>query len=269
MKTTYPIVLVHGICPFDRLLNPFLRSNGPREERFQYFHHIPGALREHGYEVFYARVAWAASCDRRAHDLFEQIRLFTRDFKRRPRVHLIAHSMGGLDARNMIHLYRLEDRVASLTTIGTPHLGTSLADWGTRRLGWVLSAGSAFGLDLSGFHDLTRAACARMNRRLAAFEEQCGVRYQTVAGARPYELIRPIFKPSFRLIQREEGENDGLVALRSAVWNPRYLFRRIDADHLNMIGWWGRRDAFRGLNRNTFRENMNRLYLDIADGLGD
>ena len=45
-----------------------------------------------------------------------------------PKVHIIAHSMGGLDARHMIVDLGMADKVASLTTIGTPHRGTILAD---------------------------------------------------------------------------------------------------------------------------------------------
>ncbi len=44
------------------------------------------------------------------------------------RVHVIAHSMGGLDVRYLISTLGYSDRIASLTTIDTPHGGTPLAD---------------------------------------------------------------------------------------------------------------------------------------------
>jgi len=44
------------------------------------------------------------------------------------RVHVIAHSMGGLDVRYLISTLGYADRVASLTTIDTPHGGTRIAD---------------------------------------------------------------------------------------------------------------------------------------------
>jgi len=37
------------------------------------------------------------------------------------KVHLFAHSMGGLDARHMITHLGMANRVRTLTTIGTPH----------------------------------------------------------------------------------------------------------------------------------------------------
>ena len=49
-------------------------------------------------------------------------------------VHLIGHSLGGLDSRFLISKLGMADRVLSLTTIGTPHHGTPLADIVVRAL---------------------------------------------------------------------------------------------------------------------------------------
>src|ERR1700693_665055 len=47
-------------------------------------------------------------------------------------VHIIAHSMGGLDSRTLIagNLHGLSDpgRIKSLTTVSTPHRGSPVAD---------------------------------------------------------------------------------------------------------------------------------------------
>lgn len=44
------------------------------------------------------------------------------------KIHVIAHSMGGLDARYLITKLGYAGKVASLTTISTPHRGSPLAD---------------------------------------------------------------------------------------------------------------------------------------------
>ena len=44
------------------------------------------------------------------------------------KVHLLAHSQGGIDARVLLTDLDYADRVASLTTISTPHRGTRIAD---------------------------------------------------------------------------------------------------------------------------------------------
>lgn len=67
------------------------------------------------------------------------------------KVHLIAHSQGGVDSRVLITELGYADKVASLTTISTPHRGTSVADLAEyvsddvispagRLLGWILGA---------------------------------------------------------------------------------------------------------------------------------
>jgi len=45
------------------------------------------------------------------------------------RVNLITHSLGGLDARYLIASLGYGDRIASLTTVSTPHQGTAAADF--------------------------------------------------------------------------------------------------------------------------------------------
>jgi triacylglycerol lipase len=47
-------------------------------------------------------------------------------------VNLICHSLGGLDARYMVSVIG-STQVASITTIGTPHQGTPLADWAVKQ----------------------------------------------------------------------------------------------------------------------------------------
>jgi triacylglycerol lipase len=44
------------------------------------------------------------------------------------KVNLLAHSMGGLDARVLGAMPEYKDKIASLTTIATPHQGSSVAD---------------------------------------------------------------------------------------------------------------------------------------------
>lgn len=269
MQTSLPIMLAHGICPFSRLYQPLIaRDNGP-DDRFHYFRSIRSTLRRHGYTVFHTRVSWAGGLDRRARDLRDEITRLTDGFRRWPRVHIIAHSMGGLDARRMLFTYRMEGRVASLTTIGTPHLGTPYADWGVRRFDFLLTASRTFGLSLDGIRDLTRARCRRFNEEAGSYEAGNGVLYRTVAGSQPLKRIFLPMRFASRIIQREEGENDGLVPLASAVWKEACHLATIDADHLNEIGWWDRGEGRAGVSRKAFEARIRRFYLGLASGLED
>ncbi|MCF8062572.1 MAG: hypothetical protein K9M82_08665 [Deltaproteobacteria bacterium] len=267
MQTSLPIMLAHGICPFSRLYQPLAGRDNDRDDRFHYFRSIRSTLQRHGYTVFHTRVSWAGGLDRRAQDLRREILRHTDGFRRWPRVHIIAHSMGGLDTRRMLLAYRMENRVASLTTIGTPHLGTSYADWGVDRLDFLVSASRAFGLSLDGIRDLTRKRCRRFNKAAASYEDGNGVLYRTVAGSQPPERIFLPMRFASRIIQREEGENDGLVPLISAVWKEGFHLATIDADHLNEIGWWDLGEGRAGVSRKAFESRIRRFYLELASGL--
>jgi triacylglycerol lipase len=268
VPTTYPIILAHGICPFDKLIQPFSDVDNRDDDRLHYFREIRSTLRQNGFLAFHSRVSWAADLERRASDLKKEITRVTEDFSRWERVHIIAHSMGGLDARHMIFRYQMQDRVASLTTIGTPHLGTAFADWGVKRFGILLDMVRPLGLNLEGFKDLTRKSCKKFNDITRDFEKKNGVLYQTIAGVQP---VNRIFRPlrfSYRIIWREEGENDGLVSLKSATWSDEYLLERLDADHFDQIGWWdGSKAAW--MDKEAFERRIRKFYLRISGGLKD
>jgi triacylglycerol lipase len=262
-------MLAHGVCPFSRLYQPLAGRNNDPDDRFHYFRLIRSTLLRHGYTVFHTRVSWAGSLERRARDLRDEILRLTEGFRRWPRVHIIAHSMGGLDARSMLFTHRMENRVASLTTIGSPHLGTSYADWGVRRFPFLIAASRTFGLSLDGLRDLTRERCRRFNEETASYEAGNGVPYRTVAGSQPLERIFLPMRFASRIIQREEGANDGLVPLASAVWKEDYHLATLDADHLNQIGWWDRGEGTAGLTRSAFESRIRRFYVELASGLED
>src|SRR5262245_36227257 len=150
-------------------------------------------------------------------------------------VNLIAHSMGGLDARWYVGRLGGHRRVASLTTIATPHRGTTVADWSGLRVGRALAARRLLddlGLDLAAFDDLRRAACEERN---AVLEGGPSVPTFSYAGARPWWAVAIPLQFSFRLLQRAEGPNDGLVSVASARFGE--FLGTVDADHFAETGW--------------------------------
>ena len=89
---------------------------------------IPAALRARGARVvFGGQDAWG-TIEENARVLQKMVlRVLRRT--RAERVNLLAHSKGGLDARYLISTLGMEAQIASLTTISTPHHGSSVADW--------------------------------------------------------------------------------------------------------------------------------------------
>src|SRR5262245_54784386 len=144
-KLRSPIVLVHGLFGFNRLKLAGLTL-------FNYFPGIPELLGGAGNRVLVPALTPTAGVDVRAQALKQFI---DRESPTEP-VHLVAHSMGGLDSRYLISCLGGEDRVLSLTTLGTPHRGTAFADWGIQRLERLVKPIlDWFRLPTQAFYDLT------------------------------------------------------------------------------------------------------------------
>ena len=180
----FPIVLAHGIARFDILREKVheelqLPAN-QLEDELQYFENIRSFLNANGFpSVFNTNVDFAGSLELRAGQLKNEVDEILTETGA-AKVHIIAHSMGGLDARKMICDLGMAEKVASLTTLGTPHLGTPLAD---RVLGFggsflIEFLRKAVKLNLDGFKDLTSKSCEAFNRRVRDAEVANGVFYQ-------------------------------------------------------------------------------------------
>ena len=113
MATKYPIVLVHGVAAKQL---PF----------FNAFGRIDVELKKAGYKVFVSNHDGFGRIETNA----EQLKVFIERVMKicgTDKVNIIAHSKGGLDSKYMIQNLDMEDHVASLTTICTPHTGSLIA----------------------------------------------------------------------------------------------------------------------------------------------
>jgi len=270
LSAGYPIILAHGIARFDELARRMFPRWDNAGDRFHYFRGVRSALLAAGYRVHHANVPWAQRVETRAAALAEVVDAVAAESGK---VHVIAHSMGGLDARHMLFEASLKDaarvgRVASLSTIGTPHAGCVLADAGIESLGETIAGIRQLADLLGGFFDLTRAACAEFNARAEAFERNNDVVYRTYAGVPPAAAdVSLLLRGTHRYIADAAGPNDGLVELPSAVWRDAlFVGPAWPADHLHEIGWWDLWDMI-GPSSTARLERIHRQYLDIAAGL--
>jgi triacylglycerol lipase len=275
---TYPIVLAHGVCRFDVLWNQLLRvddSDDPRIDKLHYFKGIRTMLKAKGYKAYHSRVAWAADVNTRADDLKQNV-LRILDDSKAEKVNIIAHSMGGLDARHMLFNDRgqgkIHERIASLTTISTPHEGSPFADWGLEHFPQLPDVFQKIGLDVNGLKDLRTEACKRFNDDpdVKAFETECQstIKFETYAGKQDFWGIFALLKGAFRIIEAKEGENDGLVSVRSAQWRATY-FKKIlnDTDHLNELGWWDPDQIATGESPQELHRRIHEFYAEVASQL--
>lgn len=263
-----PIVLACGIARFDQV-PPWRWLATHVGEGMHYFKHIRNTLNQAGFSVHHTVVSWAGPVEIRARQLgceVDSVLALTG----RSKVHIIAHSMGGLDARWMIAKLGYAAKVCSLTTIGTPHHGTPVADWlvaNRKSARGIITWLRSMGLDVTGLYDLTTAASARRNEELAPLEADNGVVYRTWGGQAEFWPMFGFLKPKYLLLKHvyDEPLNDALVPLRSARWKHEYFQGSLPWDHLSQLGWWTpSRMAAGDYSPRRFERGVREFYVRIA-----
>ncbi|KAI6097800.1 alpha/beta-hydrolase [Pisolithus sp. B1] len=267
-----PLVFCHGLLGFDSF------TVGPAIAPL-HVSHWPGikeVLQGNGCEVLITSVPATGSPVDRAKILETTI---SEAYPGRA-VHLIGHSMGGIDCRHLItHLTQRSFSVLSLTTISTPHRGSPFADHFLSLAGTHFSAFISFlqlfpfgGGDGKGFECLTLESMAEFNRNTPDVE---GVRYFSW-GAECHPGLFDTFRYPHSIIYAKEGPNDGVVSVRSARWGT-YLGTLKDVNHVGVIGWAGGIAGQFGLPTFNLRRmraavhgkevgfSAGRFYLGVAD----
>ena len=215
-----PIVLVHGLLGFS-----CLELAGAKFAN--YFRGIPELLAPTGNRVLTPALPLTGSVEDRAKRLKDAI---TEHVGTEP-VHIIAHSMGGLDARYMISRLDMGSRVLTLTTLGTPHRGSSFADWGVNRFERIVKPFlDTIGMPTQAFYDLTRARCKAFNDTVKDVDT---VRYFSIAGKHDGHILHLEWLLPYQIVLKEEGENDGLVSVASATYGEHCDVWQ--GDHLSLV----------------------------------
>lgn len=213
----YPVVFCHGMLAFTML-------HMKLPEDLNCFSPLRDFLRHRGFRVFFPQVPATSGVIERAARLRAQILEWTDE-----PINVIAHSMGGLDARYMITHLGMARRVRSLTTVSTPHRGTYLADWflaNFRNRVPLLLALEAFGVNIDGFRDCRPTACREFN---ADTPDRPEVTYFSYGGEVQSSRLTPALRRAWNLLTPMEGPNDGMVSMASARWGE-YL-GTVHADH--------------------------------------
>ncbi len=212
-RTQYPLLLLHGV--------------GFRDYKYlNYWGRIPALLIENGATLHYGhQQAWGSIEDnaREIKAKLEQIIAETGCEK----VNIIAHSKGGLDARYLITRLEMAPRIASLTTISTPHRGSALVNVLCRlpenlyrRICELINAYFRKVGDTNP--DAYRASRQLMPEFLERFNEETpdadGVYYQSFAAAMKAPTSDSLLLIPSAIMKWVSGDNDGLVTIDSAKW---------------------------------------------------
>jgi len=167
-------------------------------------------------------------------------------------IHIVAHSMAGLDARHLLsHDLRglaSSGRVASLSMIATPNSGSPIADVlaGPKPSVldvplWILynalvDLAAKIGLSLAAVSNLTTQYLTQ------TFNPQTpnvgSVNYYCYAGSGLESLFLTAFRDHIASVGEtaDEKANDGLVSVKSASWTPLAEPAWDTADHASEIG---------------------------------
>ena len=212
-KTKYPMVFIHG--------------TGFRDRKWlNYWGRIPKALAQNGCEIYYGNQDSWATIENNALALKERIQEVLAETGAE-KVNIVAHSKGGMEARYIISSLDMSDYIASLTTISTPHHGSKTMDSVCRLPAFLFNLTSFFanlwfrilGDKKPDFHYV----CKQFTTHYAEEFNKCNtdaenIYYQSYAGAMKNSFSDFIMIVPHFVINLVEGENDGLVSVKSAQW---------------------------------------------------
>lgn len=176
------------------------------------------------------------------------------------KINLVAHSMGGLDARLLIANFNNpcneKYEIVSLTTLSTPHHGTAAAN-----LAISLVPQTFVDKFFPSVNQLTPEYLARFNQLIT---DDPNVKYFSY-GAKFEASPTSIFYLPWLYVTKYEGPNDGLISLKSAHWG-RWMGYVPDVDHADLINWHGPEKQIQSiLGVSNF--NATFMYSDIINNL--
>ncbi|HEV7671459.1 MAG TPA: hypothetical protein VGS22_23310 [Thermoanaerobaculia bacterium] len=251
-----PIVLAHGVLGFG--------SIGIVPSFLTYFKGVADHLRGQGHTVFEPQVSPIGSVEQRGKKLASYV---LEQVPGKERIHIIAHSMGGLDARFAITNVRgVAERVATLVTIGTPHRGSPVADAIKNRTDPLSShvppiIKMSLEHNVGALDDLTTDVGIHFDQ---STPDHSDVRYVEVAGDASKGSDELLFFHFAAEIGRIKGEvNDGVVTRSSALRPNHEHLEDWPVDHAGEVGW------HKLLASKSFKSKHLQRYEDIVNRLRD
>lgn len=179
---------------------------------------------------------------------------FKEVFDNNERCHIVAHSFAGVDIRAMINFYDLQDKVASLSTICSPHNGLTLLDNIDRHpetKNHLLDALRPVGINTDNVMEFLPDVMADINEEIAESERYPKFSFGSrTSQAHLEKMLR--YTSSAILDQDTLNENDGITQPDDCRWG-HYLLT-YEASHYESGG----------LNSNF---NMDLIHGAVIDNI--
>lgn len=273
-----PVVLVHGIVGFDRI------KVGPVYG--DYWVGVKRMLDRLGVEYFAPFTKQFGGIEERARDIDEQL---SAEMQRRgwTKVNLVGHSMAGLDMRYLVTHLGWHDRVASVTSVSSPHRGSWYADFATK---WVfekqkfLPIWRKLGLAYDAIPEVSVRYCTQVFN--PSTPDMPGVRYFSISGHKKAYRTLPGFSTGTLVIRLFEKMATGqklnfferqaarLVMpkrlRRGMQEDPAGTLRRLGVDPPDWVqpGLEGYNDALISVSSAMWGEHLGTVYADHLDQIG-
>ena len=211
----YPVILVHGVGAKDNKL---------------FWGRIPEKLKNAGVNVFFGNTDSWSGIESNALALKKSVDSVLEECEAE-KVNLIAHSKGGIDSRFLISTLGYAPKIASLTSIATPHLGSEIVDFifdrkyiHTELVQKIASSLAKLYGDKSPephkiLEDLRTENMIKFNLQNS---DANSVYYSSYQSLMHNELDDLSFALTYNLIKKVSGENDGVVSLKSSVWGESF-----------------------------------------------
>ncbi len=218
-KTKYPILLVHGMGFRDR-------------KHLNYWGRIPRRLIERGAKVYYGSQDSVGSVEKNAETVAASL-IGALESSGAEKVNIIAHSKGGLEARYLA-ANGYGSRIASITTMNTPHNGSLTVDRLMRLPRplisltakctdlWMKLLGDKHPDTMSCFELFTTAAAKNFALENPVPEDIYCQSYGFRMKSARSDILMMI---PYLIVKRFDGANDGLLSERAVKWeNYRGMF---------------------------------------------
>lgn len=259
--TKYPILMVHGMGFRDH-------------KKLCYWGRIPKILEQNGARVYFGRQDSNGSVESNARQIEASLKTVLAATGAE-KVNIIAHSKGGLEARYLISTMGYGDKVASLTTLSTPHNGSLTVD---KLLAlpapavklcckaadlWFGILGDSSPDTYNAVNTFKTSTADIFNRENPDDPRVYYQSYGFVMNKMTSDITMCI---PWLVVHSIEGENDGLLAPRAVKWtNFKGIYSgsgKRGISHCDEVDM--RRQRLSVRSENTSENDITELYLHIA-----
>ncbi|MBQ1743886.1 MAG: alpha/beta fold hydrolase [Clostridiales bacterium] len=261
----YPLLMVHGMGFRDR-------------KHLCYWGRIPKVLESQGANVFFGHQDAVGSVEGNA-DIIAKSLDEVLKITGAPKVNILAHSKGGLESRYLFN-HGYSDKIASITTIDTPHHGSKTVDFLMKAPKWMVKA-AAKGNDIwhkmlgdkhpdsyACFDILTTGTAEKFNIDNPTPDN---ILCQSYGFKCKGSFSDSVFCITYPIVRKFDGDNDGMVSTDSMHWADfkgiRTSTTHRGISHADVVDMRRRRFTKKTPSSDNEVSDIVPFYVEVVKGL--